>query len=95
MVNLKKICDSPLNLKIISFFHENPSTVDTARGIATWLDYNPKQVRKALDYLVSQNILIAHRTGSTTAYGYVQDKEIIAQIEKILQKHKARGGKDV
>jgi len=92
MPGLKKFCESALNLKIISFFHENPSTVDTSSGIATWLTHNHEEIEKVLDYLVSQNILISHHTGSTVAYAYTQDNEIIDQIEKILQKDKGRGG---
>lgn len=84
MVNLKKVCRYPLNLKIISFFHKNPSMVDTSRGIAAWLNYDRKEIKKALDFLVSQNILVPHRMGSTVAYAYTQDKKIIACIEKFL-----------
>lgn len=86
MVDLKKVCKTPLNLKIISFFHEHPATVDTPRSIAAWLNHDPEQTQQALDYLVSQNILIVHQTGSTIAYAYTQDKEIVDQIEKTLQK---------
>lgn len=85
MAGLKKICESSLNLKIISFFHENPSIVDTSGGIATWLNQDRKKIKKALDYLAGQNILVSHRSGSTTAYAYTQEKEIIEKIEKILQ----------
>ena len=86
MVDLKKVCESSLNLKIISFFHENPSTVDTSRGIAAWLNHDREQIQKALNFLVSQNILISHRTSSTIAYAYSQDKEIVEEIERFLQK---------
>ena len=85
MPNLKKICGSGLNLKIISFFHENPSTVDTSGGIATWLNCDSEEIKKVLDYLVSQNILLSHHTGSTIAYAYTQDRKIVKQIEKILK----------
>ncbi len=86
MANLKKICGSGLNLKIISFFHENPSTVDTSGGIATWLNCDCEEIKKVLDYLVSQNILLSHHTGSTIAYAYTHNKEIINEIERILKK---------
>ena len=84
MANLEKICASQLNLRIISFFHEHPATVDTSRGIATWLNYDRKQIEQALDYLSSQNILISHRTGSTIAYAYTQDKKIVKKIKFFL-----------
>jgi DNA-binding GntR family transcriptional regulator len=90
MVNLKRICVSALNLKIISFFHENPSTVDTSRGIAAWLNHDRKEIKKALDFLASQGILTAHRTGSTVAYAYTQDKKTIEGVEKFLQNQSRR-----
>ena len=85
MVDLKKISGPSLNLKIISFFHENPSTVDTARGLAAWLNHDQEGIKEALDYLVRQNILITHCTGSTIAYAYTQDKKTVEKIEKFLQ----------
>lgn len=88
MDNLKKVCESALNLKIISFFHENPSSVDTSRGIAAWLNHDHRQIQEALDYLAGQRILIAHRSGSTVAYAYTQDKKALKEIEKILQNRK-------
>lgn len=87
---LKKVCESALNLKIISFFHENPATVDTAGGIATWLNHDRKEIKQTLDYLVSQNILISHRTGSTQAFAYTQDKRIVKMIDKFLKKVRGR-----
>ncbi|MFH1045982.1 MAG: hypothetical protein V1727_03360 [Candidatus Omnitrophota bacterium] len=84
MTGLKKVCEIPLNRKVISFFHENPSTVDTSRAIAAWLNCERKEVKKALDYLVTQGILLPHRIGASTAYAYTQDKKIIFKIEKIL-----------
>lgn len=88
--DLKKICESSLNLKIISFFHENPSTLDTARSIAGWLNHNSQEVKLALDYLVNQNILTSHQTGSTIAYAYTQDKEVIDRLDKILKNKKQK-----
>lgn len=90
MADLKKICESRLNLKIISFFHENPSTVDTSRGIAAWLNHDRKEIKRALDFLVSQNILTTHRTASTAAYAYTQDKKTIEGVEKLLQNQENR-----
>ena len=84
MVDLKKICAVPLNLKIISFFYENPQTLDTSRGLAAWLNHEPGEVKKALDFLVDRKILVAHRTRSTIAYAYTQNKGIINQIKKFL-----------
>ncbi|MBN3038832.1 MAG: hypothetical protein JW869_05370 [Candidatus Omnitrophica bacterium] len=85
MAEIKKICASTLNRKIIRFFQENPSTVDTSRGIAAWLNFDRKEVKKALDSLVKEKILIPHRIGSSIAYAYTQDKKIIKKIEQSVK----------
>lgn len=80
----KKIFDSPLHLKIIKFFHENQSSIDTPRGIATWIGEDRAKVKSALEDLVKGKILIADRTASTTGYGYTRDTALISKIAKIL-----------
>ncbi len=85
-VALKKICKSALNLKIISFFHENPHVLDTAQGLCAWINYDCAKIKKALDFLVSQGILVAHSTGATVAYAYTQEKKIVEQIGKFLRR---------
>ncbi len=92
MINIKKICQTALVLKIISFFYENPTTVETSSNIAAWLNSDCKKVKKTLDYLVGINILVAHYIDSTIAYAYTQDKDILKEIKKFL-KNKRR--KDV
>jgi hypothetical protein len=85
-VDLKRICESALNLKIVSFFHENPQVLDTAQGLCAWINYDCAKIKKALDFLVSQDILVAHRTGATVAYAYTQQKEIVKQVERFLRR---------
>ena len=85
MGSLKKICDSPLNLKIVSFFHQHPATIDTARGIAAWLNQDRDKVAKALDFLAAEKVLVVHRTRATLAYGLTQNKAMIKRIEKLLE----------
>lgn len=84
-LELKRICKSALNLKIISFFHEHPATVDTAHGIAAWLNHNREEIKEALNFLVRHKILISERTDSTIAYAYTQDKQVIREIDRFLQ----------
>jgi hypothetical protein len=86
-MDLSKILQVPTQLKIVSFFHRYPSTVDTARAIATWIEEDVKDVERVLEELVSLNILIAHRTSYTTAYTYTQNKDIISKIEACLRKN--------
>jgi len=86
MANLKKICQTALNLKIVTFFHQHRGAIDTPAGLAAWLNHNREEVKKALEHLAEQEILIAHKLRSTTAYALTQNKKIIKEIEKILKK---------
>ena len=80
----KKILSSPIHLKIIKFFHENQSSIDTPRGVATWIGEDRAKVKLALEDLVKDKILIADRATSTTGYGYTRDTKLISKIAKIL-----------
>lgn len=80
----KKIFGSPLHLKIVKFFHENQSSIDTPRGVATWIGEDRAKVKLALEDLVKNKILLADRATSTTGYGYTRDTALISKIEKIL-----------
>lgn len=84
-MDLDKIFQSELHFKIISFFRENPSSLDSTKGIATWVNHKPKQVREALEELVRLNILVAHRSESVTGFAYTQDKEILKQIDNYFK----------
>lgn len=84
MNKISKILRSPIKRKIILFFRENPHSVDSVRGISTWLNIKPEIVKRALEELVKEGILIAHRGRTTTGYAYTQDIDILSRIEKSL-----------
>jgi predicted transcriptional regulator len=84
-----KLFASPLHLKIIGFFHENQASIDTPRGIATWIEEDRAKVKKALEDLVSSGILVAHRSTSTTGYSYTIDPKLIARIGALLKRRKS------
>lgn len=79
---------SEINIKIVSFFHENQASIDTPRGVATWIGEERSKVKTALENLVAAKILVAHRATSTTGYSYTSDSKIISRIEKLLKKRK-------
>ena len=82
---MDKLFKSQIHFKIIKFFHENQASIDTPRGIATWIGEERSKVRNALEDLVKVKILIAHRATSTTGYGYTRDEKLISKIEKHLK----------
>ena len=77
-----------IHLKIIAFFHENQASIDTPRGVATWIREDRSKVKQALEDLVKLKILVAHRTTSTTGYSYTSNASLISKIEKLLAKKK-------
>ena len=91
--NIDRVMNCPIERKIISFFYENPSTVDTCDGIATWIGEEAGRVRKSLKELVKLNILVAHH-GITTGYGYTQDNDILSRINVLLKRRRRDGGRE-
>ena len=83
-----KILNSDIRVKIVTFFHENQASIDTPRGIATWIGEDRAKVKSALEDLVSSKILVAHRASSTTGYSYTSDEKLISRIGKLLKKQK-------
>lgn len=87
-MDINKAVKSDIHLKILRFFHENQASIDTPRGVATWVGEDRSKVKKALEDLVSLEILVAHRATSTTGYSYTRDAKIISGVEKLLKKNK-------
>jgi len=84
-MNLKKIVTkSLLHRDIVSFFYENPASIDTPRGVSTWVKHDRARVKQILDELVSSGILTAHKATSTTGYSLTRNKALISAIKKIL-----------
>ena len=87
MADINKIFSSALHLKIIKFFHENQSSIDTPRGVSTWVHEERSKVKHALEDLVNIKILVAHRATSTIGYSYTRNAKLISKIEKLLKKN--------
>lgn len=84
-MSLKKFFKSDIHKKIIVFFHQNPSSLDTPRGVAVWINYDRPKVKEALKELAKAKILNIHKSAATTGYSYTTDKTIIKEIERLLQ----------
>lgn len=66
--------------KILLFFAENEGSIDTPRGVATWVNEALPQVRRALEDLARAGYLRAHRTSSTVAYSCGLARREIARL---------------
>ena len=89
MKDIENLLSSELHVKVVKFFHENQASIDTPRGIATWIGEELGKVKAALEDLVAAKILVAHRATSTTGYSYTRDSKIISRIGKLLKKNPA------
>ena len=84
-MDMKKVFRSEIHRKIVKFFHENQSALDTPRGVATWIGEDRVKVKNALEDLVEAKILIADRATSTTGYSYTRNTKLISRIGKLLK----------
>lgn len=84
-MDVNKALKSKIHKKIIAFFHENQASIDTPRGVATWIEGDRAKVKKALEDLVKIGVLTADRATSTTGYSYTRDNKMISKIEKLLK----------
>jgi 23S rRNA G2445 N2-methylase RlmL len=92
-MKLDRYFQSKINLKIIKFFLENPSSIDTPRGIATWINENINKTEKALKELVKAKILVPHGDDTTAAYGYTTNIRISSRIKIALERFKSKNTK--
>lgn len=85
MKNIKHLLKNEILRKIILFFNENQNCIDTAKGISLWIGCDISQTQTALNTLVKNKILLNHKTASTSAYAYTNDKNIIKEIERYVK----------
>lgn len=85
MKNIKQLFKNEAAKKILLFFNENPQCIDTAKGISVWIGCDVAAVQKALDKLVKEGILINHKTLSTDAYSYTNQKSVIKEVERHIK----------
>ncbi len=83
-MEIAKLLASKIRRKIVAFFHENQASIDTPRGVATWIGEDRSKVKKALEELVDAGVLIAHRSSSTSGYSYTRNPRIISKISEII-----------
>lgn len=85
-MELNKVLKVPIYFKIIRFFHENPTSIDTPRGVAAWTGESRQDAKKALLKLAALKIITSHKVSSTTAYSYTRDSKLIKKIEVALKR---------
>lgn len=82
MKSIKSLFKNEATRKILLFFNENPNCIDTVKGISLWINGDVNAIQKALNKLMKEGLITSHRTASTAAYAYTNNKEIVKKIEK-------------
>lgn len=70
--------------KIVQFFMDNEGSIDTPRGISTWINEALPVVLRALEDLVKSGILKAHRTSSTVGYSSKRSRHGLSEVLREL-----------
>lgn len=83
-MNLKKMLKSQLHYKILKFFKENPSSLETVEGIASWVGENEIKIKSAVDEIFKQGFLVKHGSSDITGYGLTNDEKLINKLNKHL-----------
>lgn len=87
-MDIKTLFKNEESRKVLLFFNENPHSIDTVKGISVWIDCELEAVQKALSRLVRHGILVNHKTASTDAYSYTNQRDIIKKIDVYIKKVK-------
>ena len=85
-MTIKTLFKNETSRKVLLFFNENPHSIDTAKGISVWIDCELEAVQKALNRLVKHGILVNHKTASTNAYSYTNQRDVIKKIDAYIKK---------
>ena len=85
MKKINRLFKNEVSKKILLFFNENPQSIDTAKGISVWIGCEAHVAQKTLDGLVKEGVLVNHRTASTDAYSYTNQKDIVKKLEKYIK----------
>ncbi|MDP8234490.1 MAG: hypothetical protein P9M06_06815 [Candidatus Saelkia tenebricola] len=72
-------------IKIIRFFYENPTCIDTIDNIADWIEEEKEPIEKGLDFLVEHKIMNKDSTYAAAGYSFTQDKDQILKIADFLE----------
>ena len=76
---------SRIHRKIMRFFAENQGSIDTPRGVSTWIGEGMGRVGVALEDLVRTGFLKAHRTPSTIGYSCLLSKKELGALASRLE----------
>ena len=84
---MKRLLQTPARLKIARFFLDNPTSIDTPRGISAWTNVAITDARAILEDMARSGILKAYRTSSTVGYSLSESRQVLRSLERAVRKH--------
>lgn len=81
---LNNILKKELAMKIVMFFYQNQSSMDSVGGVSTWVQKSREEVRDTLESLVAIGVLEKDSTGGTEGYCYTHDGETMKIVEGLM-----------
>jgi signal transduction histidine kinase len=85
-VNWKQTFDSVAKLELLTFFHKNPETMDSAASLAVWAGLERAEVESALEALAAAGIVF--RTGDI--YHYAPPSDLAALVEGAVEAYRSQ-----
>lgn len=87
MKDLNEILNSHLKIKIMKFFAENPASVESVRGISTWINKDKNEVKKALSELAAEGVIKKYVGATTTGYSFIANRKLCKKIINFIKEH--------
>lgn len=82
---VEKILKDKLAKKILTFFYQNQTSIDSIGGVSAWVHSDRETVRSWIEKLVKLRVLEKDSTGSIEGYCYTRDKKVMKTIEGLLK----------
>lgn len=82
---LQKVANSSSKLEIISYFQQNPSAIDSSKGLSRWINIDPPEIETDLEELVEKGILLRENAGTHFLYRYSPSKEYSLFISNLFK----------
>lgn len=82
---LEEATKSPIRLKLLNFFYENPFVMDTAKNLSRWINEELYEIEKDLNGLVKLKVLEKIGESASAIYLYTQNLETITTIERFIK----------
>ena len=78
------MANTVLKLDILSYYHEHPYAMDTAEGLARWLNRRVEEVTRNLQELVDSGIVLIEGEGTAAVYSYSPEAGISEVVNKVI-----------